>query len=309
MTTLLERYRGCLLGLACGDAVGTTVEFSPRGSFAPVTDMTGGGPFDLPPGAWTDDCAMALCLAHSLLHRQGFDATDQMNRYCNWASYGYMSSTGACFDIGVTVAQALQRYRASGDPYSGSSDPRTAGNGALMRLAPIPMFYFEQADALLHHAAASARTTHGAEEVIESTRLFATQLHMALQGAGKDDILFAHGYRALAPKVQAIAAGDWRDKPREAIRGSGYVIESLEAALWCFLHGHDFASTVLLAANLGDDADTTAAICGQLAGAHYGVASIPPHWLHTLVQADEIGDLADRLHDERAPALAGEAQP
>src|SRR5262245_51364820 len=136
-----ERYLGCLLGLAVGDAIGTTVEFRPRGSFEPLTDMVGGGPFGLLPGQWTDDTSMALCLAHSLVYRRAFDPTDQMNRYCNWANYGYMSSTGECFDIGGTTSQALVRYQSTLDPFSGVTDPLSAGNGAIMRLAPIPMFF------------------------------------------------------------------------------------------------------------------------------------------------------------------------
>ena len=107
-----DRYLGCLLGLACGDAVGTTVEFSPRGTFTAVSDMIGGGPFNLNAGEWTDDTSMALCLAHSLIEKGGFDATDQMNRYTNWHEHGYMSSNGVCFDIGNTVRSALTyRYR------------------------------------------------------------------------------------------------------------------------------------------------------------------------------------------------------
>ncbi|QDQ27910.1 ADP-ribosylglycohydrolase family protein [Chitinimonas arctica] len=303
MPTLEDRFRGCLLGLACGDAVGTTVEFSPRGTFAPITDMIGGGPFQLPAGAWTDDCAMALCLAHSLLYRNGFDAEDQMNRYCNWASFGYMSSTGECFDIGMTVARALERYRACGDPFSGDIDPRTAGNGSLMRLAPIPMFFFENPGHVVHYAGESARTTHGAEEAIECTRLFAAQLRAALAGGDKESVLFGTGYHAVAKQVVPLAAGAWRDKSEREIRGSGYVVESLEAALWCFWHTDSFDTAVLKAANLGDDADTTAAICGQLAGAFYGAESIPRHWRARLIMGDDIEDLADRLRQQRETQL------
>lgn len=136
---LVSRARGCLLGLACGDAVGTSVEFSLPGSFEPLTDMVGGGPFQLAPGQWTDDTSMALCLAHSLIERSGFDARDQMNRYINWWQWGYCSATGDCFDIGMTVAASLQRYQATGEPLAGSVEPCTAGNGALMRLAPVVM--------------------------------------------------------------------------------------------------------------------------------------------------------------------------
>ncbi len=165
MSETANSFRGCLLGLAVGDAVGTSVEFRARGTFPPVTDMVGGGPFGLAPGQWTDDTSMALCLAASLCERDGFDARDQMDRYLRWMREGYMSSTGACFDIGNTVASALRRYRETGEPFSGSTDPQSAGNGCIMRLAPIPMFYFPDIDAVERYAAESSRTTHGATGV------------------------------------------------------------------------------------------------------------------------------------------------
>ena len=108
MTDIHDRFHGCLLGLAAGDAVGTTVEFLPRGSFTPLTDMVGGGPFNLKPGQWTDDTSMALCLATSLVERAGFDGRDQMARYCLWKDEGYLSSTGRCFDIGGTTRASLE---------------------------------------------------------------------------------------------------------------------------------------------------------------------------------------------------------
>jgi len=294
----LDRHRGCLLGLACGDAVGTTVEFSPRGSFTPLVDMIGGGPFHLMPGQWTDDTSMALCLAASLLHCEGFDARDQMNRYCNWRNVGYMSSTGDCFDIGMTVSAALSRYLADGNPFAGSPDPRSAGNGALMRLAPVPMFFANDAEALWRFAADSTRTTHGAAEAIACSRLFAWQLSEALRGASREALLTPNFPGHIdEPAVVALAAGTWRSKTVAQIRGSGYCVESLEAALWCFAHTDSFEAAVLAAANLGDDADTTAALCGQIAGAHYGVGAIPIRWLDRLAMREEIDALAHRLHD------------
>ncbi|SFP32077.1 ADP-ribosyl-[dinitrogen reductase] hydrolase [Variovorax sp. OK605] len=290
-----DRYRGCLLGLACGDAVGTTVEFRPRGSFAPVTGMQGGGPFGLIAGEWTDDTSMALCLAASLLHCKGFDAVDQMNRYCNWRSVGYMSSTGNCFDIGLTVSGALTRYLASGDPFAGDPDPRTAGNGALMRLAPVPMFYAASAQATWQQAGESTRTTHGALEAIGCSQLFALQLRAALHGEGKAAILSTAPLAPLSDKVAALARGDYAAKPVAQIKGSGYCVESLEAALWCFAHTGSFEEAVLAATNLGDDADTTAAICGQLAGAFYGADAIPRDWRDKLVMRGDIEQMADQL--------------
>ncbi len=296
MPPSLDRFRGCLLGLAIGDAVGTTVEFQPRGSFAAVTDMVGGGPFNLKPGQWTDDTSMALCLATSLVEVGGFDAVDQMNRYCDWYENGYLSSTGECFDIGNTVRQALEQYQTTGQPFSGSTHSRSAGNGCLMRLAPVPMFYFPDRDRSLHFAGESSRTTHGATECIQASRLFGDMLWRALAGATKTAILFgASPDIEGAPAIQAIADGAYRDQPIHEIRGTGYVVESLKAALWCFWTTETYAQAILAATNLGDDADTTAAICGQVAGAYYSVAGIPPHWLSQLTMPSEIMALADRL--------------
>ncbi|MEX0268252.1 ADP-ribosylglycohydrolase family protein [Leptolyngbyaceae cyanobacterium UHCC 1019] len=298
----LERFRGCLLGLAAGDAVGTTVEFQRRGSFSPVTDMVGGGPFNLKPGQWTDDTSMALCLATSLIEVGGFDAVDQMNRYCRWYEQGYLSSTGECFDIGNTVSQALQQYKISGNPFSGSTNPKSAGNGCLMRLAPVPMFSFPDRDRAVHFSGESSRTTHGAAECLDASQLFGEMIFCALAGASKTEILFGQdGMRIGSPTIQAIAEGEYRSKTIDQVRGTGYVVESLEAALWCFWTTATFEQAILAATNLGDDADTTAAICGQLAGAHYGEFGIPAHWLAQLILRQEITELADQLHGATMP--------
>jgi ADP-ribosyl-[dinitrogen reductase] hydrolase len=290
-----DRYRGCLLGLACGDAVGTTVEFRPRGTFPLLTDMVGGGKFDLQAGEWTDDTSMALCLAHSLVYCKGFNPVDQMNRYCNWWNGGYLSSTGECFDIGSTVAAALRKYLDTQDPFAGSIDPHTAGNGALMRLGPIPMFYALDEPSLFKYAGESTRTTHGAQEAIECSRLFALQLGVALKGGSKSDILAVKYPEPLSAKVADIANGEYLKKTEGQIRGSGYSVESLEAALWCFFLTASFDAAILKAANLGDDADTTAAICGQIAGAFYGIAAIPKHWQDRVTMSSDIIELADAL--------------
>jgi ADP-ribosyl-[dinitrogen reductase] hydrolase len=291
-----ERFEGCLLGLACGDAVGTTVEFRPRGSFAPITDMTGGGPFRLKRGQWTDDTSMALCIATSLVERRTFDARDIMERFCRWMDDGYLSSNGTCFDIGGTVSDALTRYRNTGHVYAGSEDPYSAGNGCLMRLAPIPMFHHTDPVAAIEKSAASSRLTHGAQECVEATRLFGAMLVRALKGAQKDEILVRDRLpTGVCTSIDAIAAGSYLRKCEEDIRGSGYVVDSLEAALWCFVNTSSFEDAILRATNLGQDADTTAAICGQIAGAHYGVRGIPPRWLDWLTMKDEIRDLAGKL--------------
>ena len=292
----LDRYRGCLLGLAVGDAIGTSVEFQPRGSFPVVTDMQGGGVFNLKPGQWTDDTSMALCLAESLVECNGFDATDQMNRYLNWYLNGYLSSTGKCFDIGGTTRQALEHFKATGKPMSGSTHPSNAGNGSLMRLAPVPMFYAPNKTRARTYAGKSSRTTHAAKECVDACTLFAEILVSALAGQDKETILFGNSVSGLvSEKVIGIAKGEYKDKTVQHIRGNGYVVDALEAALWCFWTTDTFAEAVLAAANLGDDADTTAAICGQVAGAYYGHSGIRVPWLDKLHMRDEIIKLAEKL--------------
>ncbi|MGA9701171.1 ADP-ribosylglycohydrolase family protein [Pseudomonas sp.] len=293
--TLSDRYRGSLLGLACGDAVGTTVEFSPRGTFKPVTDMLGGGPFQLKAGQWTDDTSMALCLAESLLRKNGFDAADQMARYLNWWQWGYLSATGDCFDIGTTVRAALAAFQELGDPFAGPTDPYSAGNGSMMRLAPVVLFYYPDAQRIDHFARQSSRTTHGAQEAIECCVVLARAISLALSGAPKEQLLSLSTAGLHAPKVVAIAQGDYRDKSREQVTGSGYAVASLEAALWCVVNTERYADAVLMATNLGDDADTTAAIAGQLAGAFYGVQGIPEGWLEKVWMRDDIQEMADGL--------------
>ena len=292
MNSLQDKYEGCLLGLACGDAVGTTVEFKRRGSFAPITDMVGGGPFNLVAGQWTDDTSMALCLAESLLAQKGFDAKDQMDIYLRWYNDGYMSSKGYCFDIGLTISGALKNYSLHQNPYAGSTHPRTAGNGSIMRLAPIPLYYLLSLEQTIHFAGESSRTTHGSEEAVESAKLFAVLIRMALLGHDKQEILFKNEYYSNTATVNALAQGDYLVKEEKHIKGSGYVIESLEAALWCFARTDSFEQAVLKAVNLGDDADTTAAIVGQIAGAYYGVSAIPSSWLKKLYNVEFIRGLA-----------------
>lgn len=294
----IRRARGCLLGLAVGDAIGTTVEFMPRGSFPEVTDMVGGGPFGLKAGEWTDDTSMALCLGASLLEK-GFDLHDQIQRYTRWHRDGYMSSTGRCFDIGIATRRALNSYQSTGNPESGSTDPRSAGNGCIMRLAPVPIMYANDIQMAIDLSAEQSRTTHGAIECLEASKVFGGVLVRALNGTlSKDEVLVNHDLnlaQALSTKLQQIAAGAYFDYDIHQIKGSGYVVDSLEAALWCFYHTDNFKDAVLAAANLGDDADTTAAIVGQVAGAFYGEDGIPDHWLTRIVMAKEIGEMADSL--------------
>jgi ADP-ribosylglycohydrolase len=300
-----DHYRGSLLGLAVGDAVGTTLEFRQPGSFAPIDDMVGGGPFRLNPGEWTDDTSMALCLAASLVEQQGFDARDQMERYLRWRDAGYMSSNGWCFDIGGTVSSSLQRFKIAGDPFAGSTDPSTAGNGSLMRLAPVALFYARHLQEAIEKSAESSRTTHGAQTAGDACRYLGALLVGALHGCSKEELLSSHyspvpnswKQHPLMPEIDEIAAGSFKQRNPPEIRGTGYVVKSLEAALWAFYDSNSFREGCLLAVNLGHDADTTGAVYGQLAGAFYGEQGIPQQWRTRLAHRHLIESLADQLFE------------
>jgi len=293
MITRLERYQGCLIGLAVGDAVGTTVEFKRPGSFEPVTDMTGGGPFRLKAGEWTDDTSMALCLAESLIKCQDFNPTDQMDRYVRWWDKGYLSSNGRCFDIGNTTSVALSRYQATCEPYAGSTNARDAGNGSLMRLAPVPMFFASNLKKAMHMSGESSRTTHGAITCVDACRFFGSLIVGALNGETKEELLSSR--LPFCKEIEEVQAGSYKRKQPPEIVGSGYVVKSLEAALWAFYSSDNFKDGCLLAVNLGDDADTTAAIYGQIAGAYYGLEAIPIGWREKLAHYSLIDGMAKAL--------------
>jgi ADP-ribosyl-[dinitrogen reductase] hydrolase len=283
---MLDRFQGALFGLAVGDALGTSVEFLPRDTFPPVTDMVGGGVFELTAGQWTDDTSMALCLADSLISCRKFDAQDQMTRYLNWFENGYLSSTGRCFDIGNTVKDALLEFKKTGVAFAGSALSSSAGNGALMRLIAIPLFYMNTPELAINKAGESSKTTHGAQESIDCCKYFCALILAVLKGAKKNE-LFANKYifdkfqlKATQNQVlKGIYTGEFVKKSRNEIKSSGYVVDTLEAALWCFYSSSSFQEGCLKAANLGNDADTVCAVYGQLAGAYYGAGNIPKHWL------------------------------
>jgi ADP-ribosyl-[dinitrogen reductase] hydrolase len=299
----VDRYRGALLGLAAGDALGTTLEFTTPGTVKPIKDIIGGGPFNLKPGQWTDDTSMALCLAESLIECRGFDPTDQMERYLKWYERGHLSSNGRCFDIGNATRAALMHFRKTGEPYAGSTSPHSAGNGSIMRLAPVALFFAADPEAAIERSAASSRTTHGAVTAVDACRHLGALLVGAVSGVSKEELLserfspVAEYWEAqpLTPEIDEIAAGSYKHRNPPEIQGRGYVVKSLEAALWAFYHSTSFEDGCLLAVNLGDDADTTGAVYGQLAGAFYGEQGIPERWRSKLAHRELIESFAERL--------------
>lgn len=292
-----DRAKGALVGLALGDALGTTLEFARRDTKPPVTDLVGGGPFRLGAGEWTDDTSMALCLADSLLERGMLDARDLMERFLRWYEEGHNSVTGECFDIGVTTKGALQVFRDTGEPLSGSTDPQSAGNGSLMRLAPVAIRWWHDRPQATDAARLQSRTTHGAVQAVEACTLFAELLVEAIAGASKETVLLARDWSGDA-RIAEVAAGSWRAKERDAISSSGYVLHTLEAALWCVGRSESIEEALTLAANLADDADTVAAVTGQLAGALWGVSGAPAGWLDSLAWREHIELLAASLFED-----------
>ena len=292
---IADRAMGCLLGLAVGDAVGTTLEFSARDAGQPLTDMVGGGPFHLEAGQWTDDTSMALCLADSLIARGDLDQRDLMTRFLRWFRQGENSVTGRCFDIGMATRTALLEFEASGDPMAGRTDPNVAGNGSIMRLAPVALRWLRDREKAIATAREQSVTTHGSPESVEGCALLAEYLVDAIR-TGDPAVLDQPRPNPVAA-INDIGHGHWRGKSRDGIRSTGYVVHTLEAALWAVARSEGFEQAVLTAANLGDDSDTVAAVAGQVAGALWGRSGIPAHWLSRLAWRDQIEHRARLLID------------
>lgn len=324
-----SRVVGSLMGLALGDALGASVEFRPRDYLRtnPVSSMQSGGTWGLQAGQWTDDTSMALCLASSLIIHGGFNPYDQLVRYKWWYQRGFLSSTGNCFDIGGTTRTALEEFARRQNnlkrslrnytddqidrlPYdevkridSSVIDcglPNKYGNGPLMRLAAIPLFYFRNPQFAVDLAGESARITHAHPIAIDSCRYFAALIVAAIKGATKKDLLDERFYenhqswfgsRQIHEEVLRIAHGSYKKRGGydDGIRGHGSIDKTLEAALWAFWSdGDSFKTGACNVVNLGDDTDTTAAVYGQLAGAHYGYEKLPQDWIRILYAGDLI---------------------
>ena len=292
-----DRLAGCLLGLACGDAVGSRADT--RGQEIRPTEGASIDENRSESGAWSDSTSMALCLATSLIERGGFYAQDQMERYYRWWRDGYLSSTGKCVGIDGTVCQSLIRFEQTGRPFCGPMHRMTAGSAPIARLAPIPMFFAADREAVERLSAMSSLTTHGARECLDACRLFGVMISRALDGAAKEEILTegdkAFDDRPLTPSIHAIANGCYRVKRESWLIDSGNVARALEAALWCFWSTDTYPAAILSAARFEYHASPIAAICGQIAGAHYGHGAIPDHWLEMLVMRPEIQRMAQHL--------------
>lgn len=308
MELLRKQMQDGMLGLAVGDALGVPVEFRSREVLKrnPVTGMRAYGTHNQPAGSWSDDTTMALCTLESLT--KGVDYDDMMDRFCRWVDEGYMTPHGKLFDIGRTTLHALRMF-SSGVPalQCGGTDVRDNGNGSLMRILPA-VFYLRreygsacmekpEAFTLIHNL---SRLTHGHEISQIACGLYCDMANELMNGKTMAEA-FNHAaltkdcrygeqeeFSPWLPEFDFVNAETLAALPEEAIKSSGYVVDTLRAALWCLLTTRSYRDCMLKAVNLGSDTDTVAAVAGGLAGILYGAESIPEDWLKVLAKKEEI---------------------
>ncbi|CAF1496231.1 unnamed protein product [Adineta steineri] len=319
-TEILTRIQGSMIGLALGDALGTPAEYRSRQYLleCPVTDLQGGGTWNLEKGQFTSQTSMALCLANSLVARRDFIPYDQLVRYKWWYKYGYMSVTGKCYDIDAATSQSLREFERHQKQFANEhgiplerldyisdfdllekfntfcSDEGAADNGALVRLAPVPLFFWRHPIEAVEFSGISGEITHGDRTAYDACRYYGALIVAALQGESKEQLLDRDFYSKhktwfyksqLTPEIIKISRGSYQREGGydSGIRGKGYIVNALEAALWAFwCDENSFEIGALHVVNLGDETGSTAAIYGQLAGAYYGYKNLPKHWLSHL---------------------------
>jgi ADP-ribosyl-[dinitrogen reductase] hydrolase len=290
-----DRAVGALVGLAIGDALGAPVEFQPRGTFEPVTDLRAGGYFKLPAGAWTDDTAMALCLAESLLEHPSFSPQDLLDRFCRWASNGENTSTSVCVGIGQNTLRVLGNFHRNGTLFAPETRQKSDGNGAAMRLAPVALRHWRNPLDARSIAILQSRTTHYSDLSASACEYLAAILCELIAGRNWSDALRVRLDLESPETILEIANETWHLRSPDSISSSGYVVHTLEAAIWAVETTDSFEEAVLKAVNLGDDADSVGAVAGQLAGARYGLSEIPLRWRDGLAQSKRIVSIAEAL--------------
>ena len=290
-----DRALGAFVGLAVGDALGAPVEFMSRDTFPYVTEMMAGGYFHLPAGAWTDDTAMALCLADSLFNYPDFDEQDLLNRFLKWLEHHENTSTGKCIGVGQNTLVVLGHYHRTGEVLAPRVKGRSDGNGALMRIAPVAVVNWSNQEKAREIASRQSRTTHKSilsEQICVAMVQILTSLISGQSWLASTNQIASYEVETV---ISSVFQGSWKHKDRDKISSSGYVVDTFEAALWAVEKTSSFEEALIAAVNLGHDADTVGAVAGQIAGARYGFDAIPKRWLHCLIKLDEIVDRFDNL--------------
>jgi ADP-ribosylglycohydrolase len=300
LEALRDRYRGMLLGLALGDALAAPAQHRRPGTFTRIGDLIGGGPYDLPRGAWTDDAAVPLIIAESLVEADGFDRRDVDRRLGAWQAEGLGAATGQCLGISATLARALAAR--SADPHA-LVDATRVDREPLPRAAIAAAFELAQPERAVALAADLARLTHTAPVVVDACRFAAALAVGVLSGVPRQELLAPDWSpvpglwrrEPLHPQVASIAAGAWRERAGASDLAAGDAPAALRLLMATLASGGTYRDTVLATVNLGLDADANGALIGQFSGSTAGAAALPPHWLAVLSDAPRIGAVADRL--------------
>ena len=309
----LDTVRAAVLGLVVGDALGVPVEFISREELEndPVTGMRAFGTHDQPVGTWSDDSSMALCLLESLTG--GIDYEDMMTRFLRWVEEGYMTAYGELFDMGIATRKALVSFARGTSPLEcGGSGIHDNGNGSLMRILPLALYLHcrmgqdfpqnPEAYQIIHNASA---LTHAHPISQMACGIYCATVNQLLLGksdlqAGisqaKDFYRSQPDFAPFLKNFQRVDMETLQVLPREEISSSGYVVHTLEAALWCLVQHDNYRACLLEAVNLGSDTDTVAAVAGGLAGLRFGLESIPAEWLEVIARLEDIEALCQAFY-------------
>ncbi len=286
----MQKAKGAFYGCLVGDALGAPVEFKWRGTFPEVREMLPCRHFDLEAGSFTDDGSLMLCLAAALIHTEGVhDPHVVLSHYLEWYRDGYMSVTGECFDIGRTTERALLDFEALGLLEAETKGTHEAGNGSLMRIVPIPLLFGYDETLTWNMAIDESKTTHACEVATWCCAVWSSLIRMALLGKTKTDFAqYLTNLVYVPDDCKHFQSLKFLQKSRNEIRSGGYVVESMESALWALFSTDSFEEGLVAIVNLGGDADTNGAIFGSLAGALYGYDAIPSRWLHALQKKEMV---------------------
>lgn len=304
---MIDKMKSVILGHAVADALGVPVEFRDRSKVdkSPVTDMMGYGTYPYPAGSWSDDTSMSLCTLDSLANGS-IDYTDIMDNFIKWLNENEYTPTGQTFDVGRTCRKSIMLYSQTKDIENcGGTTENSNGNGSLMRIHPMTLYLYLRNDLsldekleIIHKTSA---LTHAHERSKIGCGIYSFVLWELLDNHDKESVLiglqkaqeyYEKNYEF--DKYNRIFENTFILTKREDISSSGYVVSTLEAALWCLLTTNDYKECVLKAVNLGDDTDTVGAVTGGLAGALYGIKAIPQVWLNVLQKRDYIVDMCER---------------
>ena len=306
--TMQDRILGGLWGAVIGDALGVPVEFMSREQVRrnPITGMRGYGTFNLPPGSWSDDSSLLLCTVESLL--DGFDTSKMGELFIRWLNEGYWTPWGETFDVGNSTMSSIRRLMKGVPPEeAGGRGENDNGNGSLMRIIPVGIFFANKPiEELLNAVHRASSLTHRHPRTLMACGFYCLMVRALMEGSSPDE---AYKYAIDQARVnytkmpfaeelnhfERLFSGLMGSVPETAIQSGGYVIHTLEASIWCLLNSKSFEEAVLKAVNLGEDTDTTGCVTGGLAGVYYGLKTIPKDWLNTIARKEDVGKLFEQF--------------